>query len=58
MEAVIKKNPIQVLLTDEEKRILDRLVKQAKRERRDSRIGGGTLLREFALPHLAGPVSE
>lgn len=52
MDAVIKKNPIQVLVTDDEKRVLERLVRKAKRDRRDSRIGAGTLLREFALPHL------
>lgn len=50
MKTLIKKKPHQVLLDDQDSRDLARLVDIERRARRDMTVGGGTLLRELAMP--------
>lgn len=49
MKSPLKQNPVQVLLSDEELELLDRLVGRTIQERQDATIGRGTLLRELGM---------
>ena len=53
MKSLIKDNPVQVLLDDEELRALDRAVARERKARRTVRgVTRGGLLRETALPKI------
>jgi hypothetical protein len=52
MKRLLKDNPVQVLLSDEEDRALAKAVEIEAKRRKDVRFGKGTLLRELAMPRV------
>jgi hypothetical protein len=55
---MLKRNPNQVMLDDEEQDELDELVKLERLDQRDIRIGAGTVLRELGMPRVRTRLAE
>lgn len=52
MKSLVKAKPVQIMLSDEERRDLDRLVALRKRQEKDATIGRATVVRELAMPRV------
>jgi len=58
VKSLVKAIPVQVMLSEEERRDLDRVVDLRKRQNKDARIGRGTVLRELALAQVREILAE
>jgi hypothetical protein len=58
VKRLIKDKAVQVLLTGEDLRVLDRAVAREREERRDVRVSRGMLLREVAMPQIRALVEK
>lgn len=58
MKSLVKAKPVQVMLSEEELRDLDRLVAARKRGEKDATIGRATVIREIAMPKVRELLSQ
>lgn len=55
---MLKRNPVQVSLNDDDDRDLNALVKLEREDRKDPTVGAGTLLREYSMPLVRKRLTE